>query len=111
VRALVDSGRENVISRSTQENDDSIVYDFNHTYRFGPRHRLPSCAIRGGLLGANGPVGPQRAVELHAPALAHRRWCGSPSHPELLNTFGRQMTDANASVVRLRHGFAAQSLG
>jgi len=97
-RAVADSQRRDVALYTG--NDDHIVGDLITRHRFGgPSQRAIGCV--GGLLG-QWAVWTGRATEIHAACLAAVR---SKHTPAGLLTIGTQLTDANAAVFDVRHGF------
>ena len=97
-RAVADSGRAKEIALYTG-NDDNIIPDLLADYRF-PRG---SVSFRGGLLG-QWAVWTRRAVELLENVRACRAQDGRGAMEVL--ALSAALTDANAALFDVRHGFA-----
>jgi dihydrodipicolinate synthase/N-acetylneuraminate lyase len=101
VRAVADSGRDDVALYTG--NDDHIVLDLLTPYRFHAAGRDVERRIVGGLLG-HWAVWTRRAVELFDECQAVAT-SGGPIPRELLQR-AEEVTDANAAVFDVAHGFA-----
>jgi hypothetical protein len=101
VRAVAESGREDIALYTG--NDDHIVLDLLTPYRFQVNGRTVEQRIVGGLLG-HWAVWTRKAVDLlgecHAVAASN-----SPIPRELLRR-ANEVTDANAALFDVVHGFA-----
>ena len=101
VRAVAESGRNDIALYTG--NDDHIVLDLLTPYRFRSDSRMVEQRIVGGLLG-HWAVWTRTAVELldqcHAVATS-----GMPIPRELLQR-AEEVTDANAALFDVAHGFA-----
>lgn len=99
VRAVVDAGRADDVALYTG-NDDHFVLDLLTPFRFGttaPVH------IVGGLLG-QWAVWTRQAVALHAEC--RRATSEGAPVPRRLLQVAAQLTDANAAIFDVAHGFA-----
>jgi hypothetical protein len=96
VRAVADAGRDDIALYTG--NDDNIVNDLVTPFQFGDRVRW----IVGGLLG-QWAVWTRRAVELLATVKAARL---AGAVPEALLREGAALTEANAALFDVQHGFA-----
>ena len=101
IRAVAESGRDDVALYTG--NDDNIVLDLLTPYCFPVGGRMVVRRMVGGLLG-HWAVWTRRAVELveacHAAAAS-----GGPIPPDLVR-LAVEVTDANAALFDVEHGFA-----
>jgi dihydrodipicolinate synthase/N-acetylneuraminate lyase len=102
VRALANSGRQNEVALYTG-NDDNILIDLLADFPVGSNRFLKPVRFSGGLLG-QWAVWTKRAVEM----LRVVRECREQRSEKALDllALSNQLTDANAALFDVRHGFA-----
>ena len=105
VRAVADSGRAGQIALYTG-NDDHILLDLLTPFRFQSNGQEVELRIVGGLLG-QWAVWTKRAVEMLDET---KRLAGQPVPQDMLAT-AVQLTDANAAIFDVGHGFAGSIAG
>ncbi len=101
VRAVAESGRDDVALYTG--NDDNIVPDLLAPYRFSVGGRVVERRIVGGLLG-HWAVWTRRAVELLE--ACHAAVASGGAVPAELLRRAVEVTDANAALFDVAHGFA-----
>ncbi len=102
VRALSDSQRQAEIALYTG-NDDNIVVDLLGDFPMGLKRGAQAVRFSGGLLG-QWAVWTRRAVEMLQAVQESRR--NAPEKMAELLALSNQLTDANAALFDVRHGFA-----
>jgi dihydrodipicolinate synthase/N-acetylneuraminate lyase len=101
IRAVAESGREDIALYTG--NDDNIVFDLITPFRFQARGRYVERRIVGGLLG-QWAVWTQRAVDLLKQC--HSLTSQGSAIPTDLLRLAAEITDANAAIFDVAHGFA-----
>jgi len=102
VRALGNSGRQNEVALYTG-NDDNIIVDLLSEFQLGLGERWVPLHFSGGLLG-QWAVWTRRAVEI----LQSTHQCRQQRTNAVFDllALSNQLTDANAALFDVRHGFA-----
>jgi hypothetical protein len=101
IRAIAESGRDDVALYTG--NDDNIVLDLLTPYCFPVGGRMVARRMVGGLLG-HWAVWTHRAVELVE--VCHKAVAGPGRIPSDLLGYAVEVTDTNAALFDVEHGFA-----
>jgi hypothetical protein len=101
IRAVAESGRANEIALYTG-NDDNILFDLISTYRMPVGGEVVEAKIVGGLLG-QWAVGTRAACGLMEDV---KKWRIAGTVPTETLTLAGQITDTNAALFDVDHGFA-----